>query len=251
MEKRDAALPSATENSGQTRAPSQSAREQRQSRANDRSKAGGKGGDGWQAEKSALTRRAIIEAAIACFVDRGYTRTTTALIAAEAGVSRGAMMHHFPSRFAVLQAVVDHLHETRLAEYRELMANIDTPDQPIDYYSVKRSVEAAWKYVNLPSFVAYQELLSASRTDAELGAVIGQVERAFEREFLRTAKTVFPHWQNVGDLEAAHDLVHFVMQGMANSHMSSSRSKRAKRVMDLVIDQLLTIYGIDKPADAK
>jgi AcrR family transcriptional regulator len=192
-----------------------------------------------------MTRRAIIEAAIACFVERGYTRTTTALIASEAGVSRGAMMHHFPSRFAVLTAVVDYLHQRRLQEYRELMVNIDDPEQPLDRERVRRSVRAAWEYVNMPSFVAYQELLAASRTDEELGAVISEVERDFEREFLRTVRTVFPHWTGVKSLEAAHDLVQFVMQGMANSHMASNREKRANRVIDLVTDQLLRVYEID------
>ena len=53
-------------------------------------------GAGWQAEKSALTRQAILEAAVRCFVQHGYTNTTTAMIAEEGDVSRGAMMHHFP-----------------------------------------------------------------------------------------------------------------------------------------------------------
>ena len=35
---------------------------------------------GWQAQKSASTRNLIIEAAIKCFVDLGYARTTTTLI---------------------------------------------------------------------------------------------------------------------------------------------------------------------------
>jgi AcrR family transcriptional regulator len=203
-------------------------------------------GDGWQAEKSAMTRRAIIDAAIACFVERGYTRTTTALIATEAGVSRGAMMHHFPSRFAVLRAVVDHLHETRLREYRELMEDIDEPDKQLDRERIRKSVAAAWDYVNMPSFVAYQELMAASRTDDELGAVIAEVEKDFERQFLRTVKNVFPHWTQVKNLEAAHDLVQFVMQGMANSHMSTNRKRRAARIIDLVTDQLARIYGIDE-----
>ena len=202
--------------------------------------------DGWQAEKSAMTRRAIIDAAIACLVERGYTQTTTALIAAEAGVSRGAMMHHFPSRFAVLRAVVDHLHETRLREYRELMEHIDEPDKQLDRERIRKSVVATWDYVNMPSFVAYQELMAASRTDAELGALIADVEKDFESQFLRTLKNVFPHRTQIRNLEAVHDLVRFVMQGMANSHMAANRKRRAARIIDLVTDQLARIYGINE-----
>lgn len=205
-------------------------------------------GDGWQAEKSAMTRNAILAAAINCFVERGYTNTTTAMIAAEAGVSRGAMMHHFPSRSEVMKAVVEYLHERRLKEYRELMVNIDMPDQQLTRDGIRRSVSAAWEYVNLPSFVAYQELLSAARTDLELGEVIGEVEKDFEREFLRTVKSVFPHWKKVKALQGAHDLVQFVMNGMANSYRSTNRKKRADRVIDIVTETLVGIYEIEGEA---
>lgn len=199
-------------------------------------------GDGWQAEKSALTRQAILEAAVRCFVDHGYANTTTAMIADEANVSRGAMMHHFPSRSAVMTAVVGYLHVRRLNEYRELMSDIDSPDEKLTRRAIRISVESAWKYVNLPSFVAYQELLGAARTDPDLAESVGEVERDFEREFLKTVRSVFPHWKQVKSLQAAHDLVQFVMQGMGVAHRSSHREQRARRVIETVTDHLEQIY---------
>ncbi len=200
-------------------------------------------GSGWQAEKSAITRRTILDAAVECLVDEGYTRTTTALIASRAGVSRGAMMHHFPSRLAVLSAVVHHLHQRRLSEYKALMKDIDVEGETLTRAAIKKSVEAAWKYVNLASFVAYQELLAASRTDPELSEILQQVEKDFERHFLRTVKVVFPHWEKLNVLEPAHDMVQFLMQGMALSHMASRKQQRAKMIIDLVTDQLETLYS--------
>lgn len=197
---------------------------------------------GWQAEKSAITRSAILEATIQCLLELGYANTTTALIASSAGVSRGAMMHHFPSRMLVMRAVVDFLHGRRLREYRELMADIDEPQQPLTHEATAKSVEAAWRYVNLPSFVAYQELLAASRTDLELQQVIGPVEKDFEKQFLDTAKAVFPHWKNIARLEGAHDMVHFLMKGMALSHMDVRKKARSKRVMAYLTTILSDIY---------
>lgn len=197
---------------------------------------------GWQAEKSAMTRLAILEATIKCLLELGYANTTTALIANYAGVSRGAMMHHFPSRMSVMRAVVDHLHQLRLQEYLELMADIDDPQSTVTPQVIRESVEAAWQYVNLPSFLAYQELLSASRTDAELRQVIDPVEKDFEKQFLDTAKAVFPHWQNLARLEGAHDMVQFLMKGMALSHMSVRKKARAKRVMTYLTAILYDIY---------
>lgn len=198
--------------------------------------------NGWQAEKSAMTRKSILDAAIQCFIDLGYANTTTALIAEYAGVSRGAMMHHFPSRSSVLKAVIEYLHELRINEYREFMANIDIPEREMTRETTEQSVEAAWKYVNTPTFIAYQELLAASRTDPELNSVLEPIEKDFEREFLDTAKSMFPHWQNVSDLEAAHDFVHFLTRGMALSHLTTRRKQREKRVLSYLTDFLVDIY---------
>ena len=73
---------------------------------------------GWQAQKSAATRNLIIEAAIKCFVELGYAQTTTTAIAEKAGLSRGAMLHHFPSKLDIVRAAVDHLHAKRLRAFR-------------------------------------------------------------------------------------------------------------------------------------
>jgi len=217
----------------------------RRAGAKSRRSAAGHVGDGWQAEKSALTRQAILEAAVRCFVEHGYANTTTAMIAHEASVSRGAMMHHFPSRSAVMNAVVGYLHVRRLNEYRALMTDIDSPDRTVTRAEIRVSVETAWEYVNLPSFIAYQELLGAARTDPELAESVREVERDFEREFLKTVRSVFPHWKQVKSLQAAHDLVQFVMQGMGVAHHSSNREQRANRVIETVTDHLERIYLAD------
>src|SRR5262245_49655740 len=46
-------------------------------------------------EEAALTRAAIVEAGLACFDRHGINGTTLDDIAAEAGVTKGAIYHHF------------------------------------------------------------------------------------------------------------------------------------------------------------
>ena len=81
----------------------------------------------WQAQKSASTRTQIIEAAIKCLVELGYGRTTTTVIAQKAGLSRGAMLHHFPSKMDIIRAAVDYLHAKRLRAFRKAMTKV-APD---------------------------------------------------------------------------------------------------------------------------
>src|SRR5215470_16496508 len=60
-----------------------------------------------QAERSAATQARLLDAALQCLVELGYAGTTTTVVAERAGVSRGAQLHHFPTRAALVAAAVE------------------------------------------------------------------------------------------------------------------------------------------------
>jgi AcrR family transcriptional regulator len=60
-----------------------------------------------QSERREATRGALIAAARDCFLDQGYDATSTEAILTRAGVSKGALYHHFPSKAALLEAVFE------------------------------------------------------------------------------------------------------------------------------------------------
>src|SRR5947209_11366464 len=66
-----------------------------------------------QAERSAATREALLDATIACLVEDGYANTTTSRVAERAGVSRGAHLHHLQTRGALVAAAMERLAERR------------------------------------------------------------------------------------------------------------------------------------------
>lgn len=63
-----------------------------------------------QEERRDATRRALIAAARRQFAESGYAATNTPAIAAEAGVTRGALYHHFADKQALFEAVVEEEH---------------------------------------------------------------------------------------------------------------------------------------------
>ncbi|HEX4107719.1 MAG TPA: TetR/AcrR family transcriptional regulator [Solirubrobacteraceae bacterium] len=60
-----------------------------------------------QAERLAHTRRLLLDATIRCIAEQGYRATTTRRVASSAGVSLGALAHHFPSRLELVAAALD------------------------------------------------------------------------------------------------------------------------------------------------
>lgn len=72
-----------------------------------------------QQDRSRVTRQKLLEAALDSLAAVGYSATTVAVVAARAGVSRGAAQHHFPTRADLFAAAVEYMTEVRLAEIRQ------------------------------------------------------------------------------------------------------------------------------------
>lgn len=80
-------------------------------------------------DRSRATRLALLDAAVDCLAEVGWSGSTVSVVAARAGVSRGAAQHHFPTREDLFIAAVEHVAATRTAEIRTFIA--DHGDAPI------------------------------------------------------------------------------------------------------------------------
>jgi AcrR family transcriptional regulator len=125
-------------------------------------------------ERTATSRARILEAAVACLVESGYAGATTLRIQARAGVSRGRLLHHFPSRDALLVAASRHLATERL---EGLGSRIDGLAGLSRAERLDRGVELMWATFSEPHFWAAVELWTAARTHADLRAALLPEER--------------------------------------------------------------------------
>ncbi|MDX1693655.1 MAG: TetR/AcrR family transcriptional regulator [Ketobacteraceae bacterium] len=173
---------------------------------------------GWQAQKSAATQNLILDAAITCFIETGYAKTTTAKIARRAGLSRGAMLHHFPSRLALVNAAVEYLHKRRLNAFREAVSRIaaDHPNR------IRAGIDVYWEHLTSPLFVAFHELSVAARTDQELHNILVPAVAGFDEAWYEMARELFPEWKQTGEVfDLAMDLTQNLMEGMALNHIQN------------------------------
>jgi AcrR family transcriptional regulator len=126
--------------------------------------------------RTADSRALILDAAVACLVEEGYAGASTLAVQARAGVSRGRLLHHFPSRAELLVAAAEHLSTTVLAGVRQRAAAL-MADQPAGRERVDRAIDLMWATFQEPPFWAAVELWTAARTDPELRAALRDGER--------------------------------------------------------------------------
>jgi AcrR family transcriptional regulator len=127
-----------------------------------------------QAERTAATRTALLEATVQCLVAQGFGGTTTTEVAHRAGMSPGALLHHFPAKADLLCAAVGHLFELRQAEFRKAMANLGPGADRRE-----AGIDLLWSMFCGPTFVAWLELWMAARSDPALAGAVVRLDREF------------------------------------------------------------------------
>ena len=179
-----------------------------------------------QALKSAATRARLIAATIECLVRHGYAKLTTPQVATAAGLSRGAMLHHFDNGAALVRATIAELHERRLRAFRRA-AEAD------DRHSTMM-IDAYWRQLQKPAFVAFSELVLAARTDRALAEILEPLQQEYRERFAALAAELYPEWQGDHDrFGLAMCLSQTMMEGMAIGLMTGTLAPE-------MVDPLLT-----------
>jgi AcrR family transcriptional regulator len=155
-----------------------------------------------QEERSAETRRRLLDATVACLFERGYAGTTTTEIASRAGVSRGAQLHHFPRKDELVVSALEHVFELRLSE---MSAAIAEPPPGSREHRVTVLIDAMWPMFKGPTFYAWLELVVASRTDPALNDAVRAASERFGHGFELGLKQILD-WPPGHEVEL-HDLM--------------------------------------------
>jgi len=164
-----------------------------------------------QDEKTAETRRRLLDSAILCLIDRGYANTTTSEVAERAGLSRGAQLYHFPRKEELLTSAVDHLFHLMFSDMKEKVGRLGS-------VSDRRAmaIDLLWEISNGPLATAWIELVVASRTDSYLRSAVTGVNDRMAEFIDQSFKELFPRPESASDdYELIPQMVVMICEAMA------------------------------------
>jgi AcrR family transcriptional regulator len=169
------------------------------------------------AERSAATRQRLLDATVECLVERGWAATSTTEVVRRAGVSRGAQVHHFPTKDDLVFAAVEHVLQRRISEFEGAFASLPTRER-----SAAMAMRMLYERCFNDTFVAWLELAMAARCDPALHERFVDVEQRFFAAALTTFKGLFPEARDDDSFaRAALGLAFTVLDGLAVRRLSN------------------------------
>lgn len=127
-----------------------------------------------QAERSHATRTLILDVTLDCLENIGLRETSTVEIARRAGVSRGALLHHFPSKGLLLQEALRHLLTQEVEEVKTMVQKLAQ-----DEITLEDVLDSLWAHFSGRLFMITIEYLAAARTDAPIHKTLAAVGMEF------------------------------------------------------------------------
>jgi AcrR family transcriptional regulator len=179
-----------------------------------------------QLQRREDTRTRLLAATIECLVEHGYAGTTTQRVQDTAGLSRGALLHHFATKEALLVSAVSHVADAQVARVRAEAATA----RPVGAAELLRAVMSG------PLFLAGLELWQAARTEPALRAALLPAERRVGAAVRELLDELVPRRdRDRAEIEGLLALY----RGLALTSVLRSDAELDRRVLDLWVDRVL------------
>ena len=186
-----------------------------------------------QEERTRAMRARLLEATVDCLVERGFGGTSTTLVSERAGVSRGAQLHHFPTKNDLVVAAVEHLTEVRGAELAAAATRL--PTGPRRTRAVLRMLG---DHFSSPVFTAALELWVAARTDEQLMAAVAPLELRVGRETHRLTVDLLGADESQPGVRELVQATLDLVRGLGLANTITDDTRRRGRILDRWADTL-------------
>jgi AcrR family transcriptional regulator len=180
-----------------------------------------------QEQRTAATRARLLEATLESLSRVGWARTTTTEVAERAGVSRGAQLHHFPTKADLVTSAVEYVFQRCHDEFRRSFAKL-----PSSSARGSAAVDLLWTFFSGRTFDAWLELVVAARTDTALRRQVQRLGEQLVEMVMSTFRELFPPPSGHDSLyEIAPAFGFAVLQGLALERVAVANSQRRQMVL--------------------
>jgi AcrR family transcriptional regulator len=180
-----------------------------------------------QQDRSRATRARLLESAMICLADLGWSGATVAVIAEHAGVSRGATQHYFPTREDLFTAALEQMAETRLAEIRREAARLPAGRDG----RTRDVVELLVRMYTGPLFRAALQLWAAASASEFLRELVLPLEARLGREAHRAAIELLGADESRPGVHEAVQATLDLARGLGLADTLTDDSRRRERVI--------------------
>jgi AcrR family transcriptional regulator len=179
-----------------------------------------------QAERTRAMRQRLMEATVGCLVERGWSGTSTAMVAQRAEVSRGAMLHHFPTKAALVIGAVEHLSRLRRDELSAAVGAMPSAGR------TRHALGLLADHMTGTVFQAALELWVAARTDADLRATVAPLEQRVGRETHRLAVRMLAADETKAGVRELIQATLDLVRGLALANTLTDDRRRREHILD-------------------
>ncbi|MDT4924435.1 MAG: hypothetical protein QOG01_2148 [Pseudonocardiales bacterium] len=195
-----------------------------------------------QPERVEAMRNRLLDATIESLATTGYSGFSTNDVVRRAGVSRGALAHHFPVKADLIAAAGQRLIALRAAEFRERFADI-----PPSRRTVAKALNVLWSFFDDPSFHALLELTIAARSDPELRTVMAAESKQIADTTLEVFGEAFPELAEQPFIAETLQAILALYTGLALQQAVDSDADGRHAAVRHMLKGLLTIAAAGAP----
>jgi AcrR family transcriptional regulator len=176
-----------------------------------------------QQDRSRATRARLLESAITCLAELGWSASTVAVVAEHAGVSRGAAQHHFPTREALFTAALDHMTRERGAQLRREVAERPALD-------TAAIVELVFELFTGTFFRAALMLWVAAASEPQLRSQVVPLEARIGREIHHVVVDLLDVDERIPGVRETVQATLDLARGLGLANLLTDDSSRRRRI---------------------
>lgn len=173
-----------------------------------------------QKERRAATQAILREATLKCLARDGYAHTSISSIIAEAGVSRGALLHHFPTKNELIAAVIVEFYRQRLERFKAKLLGSDPRDFCLeDRLRVLQEDFDTWNALSL-------EIEGILRNNSEIAQQYQYLIALDNEKMALEYEQLFPEFARTESPRDVIGIVCHLMRGLARESGEDATEKR-------------------------